>query len=87
MALIDPTLDNSIGANWCTATTPYGAGDFGTPGAANACAPPEACGDPFTSIYTIQGSGPASPLDGTEVARAMGEAWLPPIWAQARSRT
>lgn len=40
MALIEPGLDNNIGANWCEASTPYGEGDFGTPGAANDCAPP-----------------------------------------------
>jgi predicted extracellular nuclease len=41
-----------------------------TPGATNQIyvPPPEACGDPFTSIYAIQGSGPASPLDGSQVA-------------------
>jgi predicted extracellular nuclease len=42
-----------------------------TPGAANDCAPPpppEACGDPFTPIYQVQGNGLASPLVGTEVA-------------------
>ncbi|MCA9875940.1 MAG: ExeM/NucH family extracellular endonuclease, partial [Anaerolineales bacterium] len=42
-----------------------------TPGAANECAPPpppEMCGDPFTPIYSVQGSGLASPLVGTEVA-------------------
>ena len=33
MSLIDPILDNNVGANWCTASTPYGAGDLGTPGA------------------------------------------------------
>ena len=37
MALFDPALDNNVGANWCTASTPYGAGDLGTPGAANDC--------------------------------------------------
>jgi predicted extracellular nuclease len=37
MALINPTLDNNAGANWCTASTPFGAGDLGTPGAANDC--------------------------------------------------
>ncbi len=37
MALIDPALDNNVGANWCEASTPYGDGDFGTPGAANDC--------------------------------------------------
>ena len=41
---------------------------FATPGWANCEPPPEACGDPFTAIYAIQGSGPASPLDGTEVS-------------------
>ena len=39
-----------------------------TPGAANSCVPPEICGDPFTPIYEVQGSGAASPLVGTEVA-------------------
>jgi hypothetical protein len=37
MALIDPALDNNVGANWCEASTPYGDGDLGTPGAANDC--------------------------------------------------
>ena len=42
-----------------------------TPGTPNCEEPPppaEACGDPFTSIYTIQGNGLLSPLDGTEVS-------------------
>ena len=38
-----------------------------TPGAANECLI-EACGDTFTPIYTIQGSGLASPLAGNVVA-------------------
>jgi uncharacterized protein len=38
MALDDPANDNNVGANWCTASTPYGDGDLGTPGAANDCA-------------------------------------------------
>jgi hypothetical protein len=37
MALRDPVLDNNLGANWCESTTPFGAGDSGTPGAANDC--------------------------------------------------
>ena len=43
---------------------------YNTPGAANEVyvAPPEACGDPFTSIYAIQGSDAASPIVGDEVA-------------------
>ena len=40
MTLIDPTTSNSAGANWCTATTPYGDGDLGTPGAPNTCQEP-----------------------------------------------
>ena len=41
-----------------------------TPGAANVCEPPpppEMCGDPFTPIYAVQGSGFESPLKDTEV--------------------
>ncbi len=37
MSLLDPALDNNVGSNWCTATTPFGDGDLGTPGAANIC--------------------------------------------------
>lgn len=41
-----------------------------TPGAPDEAhvAPPEACGDPFTPIYEVQGSGDASPFDKEEVA-------------------
>ncbi len=35
MALLSPTLDNSIGSNWVESIIPYGAGDYGTPGSAN----------------------------------------------------
>ncbi|MEA2002180.1 MAG: ExeM/NucH family extracellular endonuclease [Actinomycetota bacterium] len=42
MALNNPANDNNDGTNWCTAATPYGAGDLGTPGAANDCPPPPA---------------------------------------------
>ena len=35
MALLDPSLDNSIGSNWVESTMPYGAGDYGTPGSQN----------------------------------------------------
>jgi predicted extracellular nuclease len=37
MSLIDTALDNNAGANWCTAASPYGAGDLGTPGQVNDC--------------------------------------------------
>lgn len=61
-ALKSPDLDNSVGANWCEATTSYGDGDKGTPGAANDCPvqPPEP--DPVTGeIFVIQGSERDSP--------------------------
>ncbi|MFQ6093689.1 MAG: lamin tail domain-containing protein [bacterium] len=35
MELNSPELDNNVGANWHTAFTPYGDGDFGTPGGPN----------------------------------------------------
>jgi hypothetical protein len=43
---------------------------YNTPGAPNQVfvAPPEACGDPYTPIYDVQGSGATSPLAGTELA-------------------
>ena len=43
---------------------------YNTPGETNAVfvPPSEACGDPFTPIFEVQGSGLASPLVGTEVA-------------------
>jgi Lamin Tail Domain len=37
--LRDATLDNNFGPNWCLANKRYGAGDRGTPGAANDCPP------------------------------------------------
>ena len=40
MALASPLIDNNVGTNWCTSTTPFGDGDLGTPGAVNDCPPP-----------------------------------------------
>lgn len=53
MALLDPALDNNVGANWITSTTAYGDGDLGTPGALNFAAvsqpdPPVSMGLPDT---------------------------------------
>ena len=62
MSLEDPFLDNAQGANWCESVTPFGDGDLGTPGSANDCF--GNCGDAATLISTVQGAGPASPLDG-----------------------
>ncbi len=41
MALRAPALDNNLGASWCESSTPFGAGDLGTPGEANDCVPVE----------------------------------------------
>ena len=45
---------------------------YNTPGALNEVytytPPPEACGDPYTPIYDIQGSGMSTPIAGLEVA-------------------
>lgn len=39
MALLAPGLDNNAGASWTVSTAAFGAGDLGTPGAANFAAP------------------------------------------------
>ncbi len=41
MSLLDSALDNNVGSNWCTATSAFGDGDLGTPGAVNSCTVPE----------------------------------------------
>lgn len=59
LALIDANLNNSVGAHWCEATTPYGFGDLGTPGAANDCpdaaaVPPQVLGTtPADRAYDV----------------------------------
>ena len=35
MTLASPFANNNVGSNWCMATSPFGLGDKGTPGAAN----------------------------------------------------
>ncbi|ARE41168.1 Alkaline phosphatase [Rhodovulum sp. P5] len=59
MFLIDPEIDNAIGANWAVSTVPYGDGDLGTPGFATAPEPE------VTAIGTLQGSGFSSPFEDT----------------------
>lgn len=58
MMLSDHTLDNNVGANWCTSLSLFGAGDQGTPGAAN-----DVCGASVVSfdqqLYT---AGPGEQL-------------------------
>jgi hypothetical protein len=60
MALADPALDNNIGANWCTSSTPFGAGDLGTPGAANDCDPP---GEPPVVVINEIMNNPSAVAD------------------------
>ena len=56
------TVDNNVAANWCLSTTEFGAGDRGTPGAANDCPAPEPPPPPFTGeIFAIQGPDRDSP--------------------------
>ncbi|MDX1416087.1 MAG: lamin tail domain-containing protein, partial [Candidatus Promineifilaceae bacterium] len=63
MSLEDPALDNSVGANWCEAVTPFGDGDLGTPGSENICTLPAV---PLT-IMEIQGEAQVSPHLGQTV--------------------
>ncbi|MFT7563581.1 MAG: hypothetical protein ACI8ZT_001228, partial [Bacteroidia bacterium] len=59
MSLSIPGFDNNVGANWCTASTPFGDGDLGTPGAVNDC--------PALEIFEIQGSSAFSPFENLAV--------------------
>lgn len=56
-ALKDPTLDNVLmsGPNWVTSTTVFGAGDRGTPGAANDGSGPPV-GGPVVSLFVTPSS-------------------------------
>ncbi len=63
------TTDNDDGDNWCEATTPFGAGDNGTPGAANV----ECVDEPPTIrfIHEIQGTGPTVAIAGEVTVQAV----------------
>lgn len=71
-SIADWTQNDFDGASLPGFTGSLGPGEaLNTPGALNEIfqpPPSEACGDPFTRIYAVQGSGPASPLVGSEVA-------------------
>jgi predicted extracellular nuclease len=69
MTLGDPTADNNDGTNWCDATSSYGDGDLGTPGAANdpCVAPIPPPPPPVVTIAEIQGAGHLSPYVDAEV--------------------
>ena len=65
MSLADPSLDNNDGANWCEASSSYGVGDLGTPGAANDCT--SDVGGEVVKIHEVQGNSETSPLVGSTV--------------------
>ncbi len=65
MSLSDPTLDNNIGANWCTSTSAFGAGDLGTPGAINNCGSAESA--PSVSSTAPPSGGGGIALDANIV--------------------
>lgn len=44
MSVIDPTVAIDTAENWCTAGSPFGAGDLGSPGLASDCSPAAAQG-------------------------------------------
>ena len=56
MALLDPLLDNNVGANWVASTAAFGDGDLGTPGNPNFGAPPgDAVPEPVTTSLVLLG--------------------------------
>ncbi len=64
MELIDPLSDNRIGTSWAAnTTTPYGAGDFGTPGAPNANTVDAGSGPTITNVSHV----PAAPIETDSV--------------------
>ena len=66
MELHSPELDNNVGANWHIASTPYGDGDFGTPGGPNSVPfaiktselPPCIVGIAYTVTLSAEGGVP-----------------------------
>src|SRR5690606_4945346 len=84
MALIAPELDNNIAENWCESTTPFGAGDLGTPGNANNCGGGgtplvyinethvSLTGSPDADFFEIQGQ-PGTSLTGLTYISISGE--------------
>jgi Ca2+-binding RTX toxin-like protein len=72
MTLADPTTDNNIGANWCTATTSYGDGDLGTPGLTNTCdTPVPTCNGLAVTVFIGAGD---LPTEGDDVILGTGGA-------------
>ena len=62
MSLEDSTTDSNVGANWCTSSTSFGAGDKGTPGSTNVCE--------IIPIYDVQSANHLSPFEGQRIVTA-----------------
>nr|MBX2877857.1 DUF3616 domain-containing protein [Saprospiraceae bacterium] len=75
MSLLATNLDNTNGTNWCVATTPYGDGDFGTPGAANDCPQPAGADLQITEIWMGQ-DGADLTADWFEITNFGDAAWV-----------
>jgi hypothetical protein len=75
MALKNTSLDNNVGANWCTATTPLASGDFGTPGTANDCLSATAAHFIITEIWSGQAGTDLTP-DWFEIKNTGTQAWI-----------
>lgn len=75
MSLQATNQDNNDGANWCEATTPYGDGDFGTPGAANDCVLPVAADLRVTEVWVGQ-DGADLTADWFEITNFGDVAWV-----------
>ena len=63
MSLISVDVDNARGSNWCRATTAFGLGDLGTPGAANNCTEPADLAPMARLEITEIMSNPAAVID------------------------
>ena len=75
LALKSPSLDNSLGVNWCVSSTAYGNGDFGTPGAANDCPAAPGFNLQITEIWCGQ-DGDDLTADWFEITNFGDEAWV-----------
>ena len=59
LSLTDLTIDNNVGSSWASATTFYGDGDLGTPGAENSFNGPPTVTGPLSDQSVIEGFGSA----------------------------
>ena len=81
----DTATENDHEGNWCDATTSYGSGDTGTPGAAN-----DSCG--FTYVWSDVASVLASKCSGCHTTGASGglsgiTTWSNVVWVYSTQST